>query len=352
MIQESTSPFSSPIILGKKKDGTWKICVDYRKLNDVTVKNKYPIPLIDELLDELKGACVFTKLDLRSGYHHIIVAEEDIYNTAFRTHRGLYEFKVMPFGLTNAPASFQALMNNVFKDQLRKSVLVFLNDILVYSQTFEAHLKHLEEVLQKMLEHQVFAKMSKCMFRQKQLEYLGHIISDQGVSTDPEKVTAMKEWPIPKTIKQLRGFLGLTGYYRRFIKSYGEISRPLTQLLKKGMFGGNNEATVAFNKLKATMISAPVLALPDYSLPFVVETDASGMGIGAVLMQKGKPLAFLRKGLTQKQQGMSTYEKELLALVMATHKWHTYLQGHHFVIKTDHQSLKYLLEQRLSTLLQ
>ncbi|WOH15435.1 hypothetical protein DCAR_0934976 [Daucus carota subsp. sativus] len=258
----------------------------------------------------------------------------------------------MPFGLTNAPASFQSLMNSVFQAFLRKSVLVFFDDILVYNKTLSEHKVHLRAVLELMKQHELYAKESKCVIGKQQLEYLGHIISAEGVSTDPDKVAAMKNWPIPTSIKQLRGFLGSTGYYRRFVKGYGEISRPLTSLLRKGAFTWGVEATKAFEQLKTAMISTPVLALPDYTIPFILETDASALGVGALLMQRGRPIAFMSKGLSSKHQGLSTYEKELLSIVLATQKWYAYLQGHHFVIKTDHQCLKYLLEQRLSTLLQ
>lgn len=285
IIQTSSSPFASPVLLVKKKDGSWRFCVDYRKLNAITVKDSYPIPLVDDLLDELGKARIFTKIDLRTCYHHIRVRNEDVGKTAFVVASGHYEFKFMPFGLTNAPATSQSLMNEVFRQELKEFVLVFFDDILVYSPDEALHYHHLKRVLELLRSHSLFAKASKCSFAHKQVEYLGHVINEHGVGVDPSKIQSIQEWPLPQTVKALRGFLGLTGYYRKFVKGYGVIAKPLTALLKKGGFTWNEQAKEAFlPEAQESYDQYPVLQLPDFSKPFILETDASYGGIGAVLM--------------------------------------------------------------------
>lgn len=318
LIQESTSPFASPILLVKKKTGEWRLCVDFRKLNSYTIKNKFPLPIIEELFEELQGAKWFTTLDLRSGFHQILVALEDQYKTAFQTHFGHFEYKVMPYGLIGAPATFQAVMNLILKPLLRKCVVVFIDDILIYSKTLEEHLAHVQMVFDILREHQFKVRLSKCSFAKQQLNYLGHVVSAEGVATDPSKISIVKNWPVPLSVKELRSFLRMVGYYRRFVKSFGLLAKPLTELLKKGkLFVWTVVHEESFNALKEALVTAPVLALPDFSKPFVIQTDASDKGIGAVLQQEGHPIAFVSKALGLKNQGLSTYEKESLAILMA-----------------------------------
>lgn len=346
IIQKSSSPFSSLVILVKKKDGTWRLCVDYRHLNALTLISKFPVPVIEELLDELHGAVWFSKLDLRAGYHQIRLAEGEEYKTAFQTHSGHYEFKVVSFGLAGAPATFNGAMHTTLHPLLRYCVLLFFDDILVFSKTLEDHVSHLRHVFQLLLRDHWKVKLSKCAFGQRQLSYLGHVISDEGVATEPSKIQVVVDWATPSDVKGVRSFLGLAGYYRRFVQNFGVIARPLFNLLKKGVpFVWTSNTDTAFQLLKQQLTSAPVLALPDFQEQFVVETDASDKGIGAVLQQRGHPIAFMSKSFSPRYQGMSTYEKEFLAIIVAVDQWRLYLQHAEFVIYIDQRSLIHLEQQ-------
>ena len=256
----------------------------------------------------------------------------------------------MAFGLTGAPGTFQKAMNDCLAPVLRKFTLVFFDDILIYSKTLPDHIAHVEQVLSILDKYQWKVKMSKCEFSQKQVGYLGHVIGGAGVATDQAKIETIQNWPVPKNVKELRGVLGITGYYRKYIRFYALISKPLTNLLKKGVvFLWTSVEQTAFDTLKKALVTAPVLALPDFSKPFIIETDACDVGIGAVLMQEGHPLAFFSKALGPRNQTLSVYEKEYLAILLAIEQWRSYLQIQEFVIRTDQKSLVHLTDQRLHT---
>lgn len=322
------------------------MCIDYRSLNDVTIKNKYPLPRIDDLFDQMKGAGVFSKIDLRSGYHQLRIRTEDIPKTAFSTRYGLYEFTVMSFGLTNAPAYFMNMMNKVFMEYLDKFVVVFIDNILIYSKDEKEHENHLRLVLEKLREHQLYAKFSKCEFWMKEVEFLGHVVTAAKVAVDPKKVSTVINWQPPKTVTQVRSFLGMAGYYRRFIEGFSKVARPLTQLLKKEKkFMWTSECQRSFEALKKSLTSAPVLVLPDIHKGFDIYYDASRTGLGCVLMQEGKVVAYALRQLRPHEENYPTHDLELAAVVHALKIWRHYLIGNRCEVYTDHKSLKYIFTQ-------
>jgi hypothetical protein len=284
-IRSSASPWGCPALFVKKKDNSLRLRVDYRPLNAVTIKKWYPLPRIDILFDQLAGAKVFSKIDLRSGYHQIKLRPSDIPKIAFSNRYGLYEYLVMSFGLTNALAYFMYLMNSVFMQELDKFIVVFIDDILIYSKNPKDHVKHLHVVLQRLTDHHLYAKFSKFEFWLDTVKFLGQSISSDGISIDPSKVQEVLDWKSPTSVHQIRSFLGLTGYYRRFIPDFSRIAKPMTEQLKKGVkFSWDQKYEDAFHTLRADLTTAPVLAQPDVSKPFDIYCDASGIGLGCVLM--------------------------------------------------------------------
>lgn len=357
-IRPSSSPAAAPILFVKKKDGSLRLCVDYRGLNRVTIKNRYPLPLIDELLDRLRTAKWFTKIDLRNAYHQIRIAKGEEWKTAFRTRYGLYEYQVMPFGLTNAPASFQHLVNSVFQDMLDRFVTAYLDDIIIYSDTYEEHVEHVRQVLQRLREAMLYAKDSKCEFFRKKVTFLGYVISDQGISMDEEKVRAVLDWPVPRNLGELRSFLGFANYYRRFIPDYSKMVLPLTTLTRTvnaPPFKWSAEAEEAVARVKKAFREGDVLHHPVPNARWVVETDASGFAIGAILSQevenKLQAVAFFSRKLNPAECNYEIHDKELLAIVSALRHWRHFLEGtdHPITVYSDHQPLTYFgTKQQLS----
>ncbi|KAI3686867.1 hypothetical protein L1987_80556 [Smallanthus sonchifolius] len=346
-IRPSHSPWGAPVLFVKKKDGSFRMCIDYRELNRLTIKNRYPLPRIDDLFDQLQGSTCFSKIDLCSGYHQLRVLDEDIPKTAFRTRYSRYEFMVMPFGLTNAPAVFMDLMNRVCKPYLDKFMIVFIDDILIYSKTKAEHEQHIRLILELLKKEQLYAKFSKCEFWLKEVQFLGHIVNDKGIHVDPAKIEAVKNWSTPKTPTEIRSFLGLAGYYRRFISNFSKIAVPLTALTHKGKpyeWGPKQEK--AFQTLKHKLCNAPILTLPSGNDDFVVYCDASNQGLGCVLMQRGQVITYASRQLKIHEKNYTTHDLELGAVIFALKNWRHYLYGTKCVVFTDHKSLQHIFNQK------
>ena len=348
IIEESNSNWASPITVVKKKDGTDRVCGDYRKLNEITVKDEYPLPRIDELIERFEGKKWFSSMDLLSGYHQIEMDENDKKKTAIICHYGLYQYKRMPFGLCNAPRTFQRMMNKIFRPYLDEFITLYLDDILIYSDTFEEHIEHLEKVFEVLKKANLLIKLKKCKFCVDEIEYLGHIVSKNGIQVDPAKIESIKKLKPPTSITGIRSIIGLCSYYRKFVKNFSKIAKPMSNLIKKDIkFEWTKECQEAFETLKEKLITSPILQHPNYEKEFILITDASGTGLGAVLAQlndQGKEIvvAYASRSLQGAEKRYPITDLECLAIFWGIKYFHKYLLRRKFTIITDHAALKTL----------
>ncbi|CAM4640132.1 unnamed protein product [Lepidochelys olivacea] len=353
VIQPSASPWASPVVLVPKKDGSVRFCVDYRKLNAITVSDAYPMPRPDELLDKLGGARYLTTMDLTKGYWQVPLDADARLKSAFITPLGLYEFLTLPFGLKGAPATFQRLVDQLLRG-MESFAVAYIDDICVFSQTWEDHVSQVRQVLDRLQGAGLTVKAEKCKVGMAEVSYLGHRVGSGRLKPEPAKVEVIRDWPAPHTKKQVQAFIGMAGYYRRFVPHFSAIATPITELCKKGKpdkVVWTEQCQEAFRALKEALVSGPVLANPDFDKPFVVFTDASDTGLGAVLMQedeKGErhPIVYLSKKLLPREQHYAAIEKECLAMVWALKKLEPYLFGRHFTVYTDHSPLTWLHQMK------
>ena len=342
-IRPSTSEWGAPVLFVKKKTGELRLCVDYRGLNKVTRRARYPLPKIDEIFDQLKEGRVFSRLDLKSGYHQMRIAPKDVHKTAFVSDSGHYEWLVAPFGLTNLPSQWTRLMTTIFQPLIGKNVVVYLDDILIYSESCEQHAQDIKEVFDLLRKHKLYLHPTKCAFFLKRVAYLGFVIEKGTLTIDPGKIDAIAKIDNPRTVPQCRAILGMTNYFRRFIRDYGKILAPLNRLLKKNVdFELTNECDTALKAIKHAICSAPVLAIPDLNvLEFTLTTDASGVGLGGVLAQNGHPVAYASRAFNETEQRYATHEREMFAIVYCFNLWRHYLEGAKTIVYTDHNNLRY-----------
>ena len=348
-IRPSKSPIASPCFYVNKADGGLRLVVDYRKLNEITKSDQFPMPLQSDLLEKLKDAKIFTKMDIRWGFNNIRIKEGDEWKTAFRTKEGLFEYLVMPFGVKNGPATFQRFMNEIFHDLIDICVVVYMDDILIYSANREEHTAHVLEVLKRLKENNLFLKPHKCNFYTTTTSFIGIVVTPEGISMEKEKIKAIEEWKEPTKIKELQSFLGFANFYRRFVRDFSTIAKPLTSLTRKDRkWSWGEEESRAFNQIKTEISRDPVLSHPDPKKPYFLETDASGVAMGSILSQRKEdgylhPIAFLSESFNDAQRNYDTHDKELLAIIRSLEHWHLFLEGtdEPITVYTDHRNLQF-----------